>query len=102
VLAAKRLLLRMSGPGNARIDGTVDTVSAQLSGSGSLDGHGLTAGHADVAVRGAGGAVVNVNGRTETKSAAPARANRARVMTVDRSGTRVAGELNPAATPQPL
>jgi hypothetical protein len=73
-------------------------VSAQLTGSGSLDGHGLTAGRAEVEVRGPASAVVKVNGRTETRTGESNRAtrangaNRARLMTVDRSGTRIAGE----------
>jgi hypothetical protein len=72
----------MSGPGEADIDGTVDAVSAQLSGSGSLDGHGLVAGKADVAVRGPGNAVVNVKGDAKT-----AMGGQARLVTIDRRGT---------------
>ena len=38
----------MSGPGDARFDGTVDTATAQLTGSGSLDGHRLATSHTEV------------------------------------------------------
>ncbi|WP_075795147.1 GIN domain-containing protein [Massilia putida] len=83
-LAAKRLLLRMHGPGDAHIDGTVAQVDAQLAGSGSLDGRGLTAGHADIAVHGPGTASVNVNGneRPDAKTA-----GRGQLLLVDRSGS---------------
>jgi hypothetical protein len=77
-LAAKRLLLRMNGPGDARIAGTVAQVDAQIAGSGGLDGHGLTAGHADIVVHGPGTASVNVNGK-----------DRGQLLLVDRSGSHM-------------
>jgi hypothetical protein len=74
----------MDGPGDARIDGSVDQVSAQIRGSGSLEGRRLTAGQTDIAVRGPGSAAVNVagngNGRTSLE--------RSQLLLVDRSGTR--------------
>ena len=84
-LSGKRLLLRMNGPGDARIDGTVAQVDAQVAGSGSLDGHGLTAGHADIVVHGPGTASVNVvdgNDRAASKTVA-----RGQLLLVDRSGS---------------
>jgi hypothetical protein len=84
-LSGKRLLLRMTGPGDARIDGTVAQVDAQITGSGSLDGHGLTAGHADIVVHGPGTASVNVvdgNDRAASKTVA-----RGQLLLVDRSGS---------------
>jgi hypothetical protein len=82
-LAARRLQLKMSGAGDVHLDGAVDAATAQLSGPGNLDAHGLVAGHADVSVRGPGEAVLNVKSKG---------AERLRQMTFDRSGTRVAGE----------
>jgi hypothetical protein len=84
-MSGKRLLLRMNGPGGARIDGSVAQVDAQIAGSGSLDGHGLTATHADIVVHGPGTASVNVvdrNDRADTKTVA-----RGQLLLVDRSGS---------------
>lgn len=85
-LAGKRLLLRMSGPGDARIEGNVAQVDAQISGSGSLDGRGLTASHADIVVHGPGSASVNVvdkaGGRADAKTV-----GRGQLLLVDRSGS---------------
>jgi hypothetical protein len=83
-LAAKRLRLRMNGPGDARIAGTVAQVDAQLAGSGSLDGHGLTAGHADIVVHGPGTASVNVNGKDGLDAKT---VGRGQLLLVDRSGS---------------
>ena len=85
-MSGKRLLLRMNGPGDARIDGNVAQVDAQIAGSGSLDGHGLTATHADIVVHGPGTASVNVISqpdRADTKTVA-----RGQLLLVDRSGSR--------------
>jgi hypothetical protein len=87
-VSGRRLLLRMSGPGDVRIDGNVAQVDAQLAGSGSLDGRGLTAGHADIAVHGPGTASVNVvdtaggSARANAKTVA-----RGQLLLVDRSGS---------------
>ena len=62
-LAGKRLLLKMSGPGDAHFGGAVDTVAARLTGAGNLEGRNLAAAHADLAVSGPGSAVVNVKGK---------------------------------------
>jgi hypothetical protein len=82
-MTGKRLLLRLNGPGDARIDGTVAQVDAQIAGSGSLEGRGLTAARADIAVHGPGTAAVNVTGndRADTK-----RGSRGQLLLVDRSG----------------
>ena len=79
-MSGKRLLLKMSGPGSAHIDGKVDLVRAQCSGSGSLEGRKLTAGRADLAVSGPGSAAVNVAGRERRQGA--------QLLVVDRSGSR--------------
>ncbi len=87
-MSGKRLLLRMNGPGDARIDGNVAQVDAQIAGSGSLDGHGLTAAHADIVVHGPGTASVNVVSqpdRADTKTVA-----RGQLLLVDRSGSHTA------------
>jgi hypothetical protein len=68
-MAGKRLLLRMSGPGGATIDGTVEQVSAQLSGSGSLEGRQLQAARAEIDVRGPGSAAVNVEPKADKRAA---------------------------------
>jgi hypothetical protein len=62
----------------------VAQVDAQIAGSGSLDGHGLTAGHADIVVHGPGTASVNVNGkdRLDAKTV-----GRGQLLLVDRSGS---------------
>jgi hypothetical protein len=77
-LAAQRLRLQVDGSGDAHLDGSVARIEAQLTGSGSLEGSGLTAGHADIAVRGSGTANVQLK-----DGAAPAR-----LLLVDRRGTR--------------
>ena len=82
-LSGQRLLLRMNGPGDARIDGTVAQVDAQIAGSGSLEGRGLTAARADIAVHGPGTAAVNVTGNA--RADAPTE-NRGQLLLVDRSG----------------
>jgi hypothetical protein len=58
-MSGKRLLLKMNGPGDARIDGSVEQLSAQINGSGSLEGRRLNAAQTDIMVRGAGTAAVN-------------------------------------------
>jgi hypothetical protein len=58
-MSGKRLLLKMDGPGDARIDGSVDQLSAQINGSGSLEGRRLNAAQTDIMVRGPGSATVN-------------------------------------------
>jgi hypothetical protein len=79
-IAGKRLQLKLAGPGGARIEGSVDQVNAQVSGSGSLAGHRLTAGHADLEVHGPGNAVVNL-------AQGGKQAGRADLLVVDRSGS---------------
>jgi hypothetical protein len=81
-LSGKRLRLRMSGPGDARIDGTVAQVDAQITGSGSLEGRSLVAAHADIAVHGPGTAAVNVTGN--------GRAGAQAALLVDRDGSHPA------------
>jgi hypothetical protein len=73
----------MNGPGNARIDGTVAQVDAQIAGSGSLEGRGLVAAHADIAVHGPGTAAVNVSGNGRAGAQV---AGRGQLLLVDRSG----------------
>jgi hypothetical protein len=81
-MAGKRLLLQMSGPADAHIDGTVGQLNAQLSGSGSLEARHLVATHADVQVHGSGTATVNVtNGEKRVAGRTP-------MLLVDRRGTR--------------
>ena len=86
-MSGKRLLLKMSGPGSAHIDGKVDLVRAQCSGSGSLEGRKLTAGRADLAVSGPGSAAVNVAGRERRQGA--------QLLVVDRSGSRQSAQYAP-------
>lgn len=88
-LAAKRLLLKMNGPGDARIEGSVAQVNAQLGGSGNLSARRLVAGRADVVVNGPGEAVINVQSKAGAGSTL---ASAARVITIDRSGTRQSRE----------
>jgi hypothetical protein len=71
--------LRMHGPGNVDLDGTVGLLTAELSGSGDLDAHGLSAGHAEVQVHGPGSARVRVLDQGA----------QGRLLMVDRSGTRM-------------
>jgi hypothetical protein len=71
----------MRGPGNARIDGSVDVVEARLSGSGSLEGRRLTANRTDIAVRGPGNATVNMKEDA-------ARGGHGQLLLVDRNGSR--------------
>jgi hypothetical protein len=52
-------------------------VSAQISGSGSLEGRRLNVGQSDIAVRGPGSAAVNLIGKAGDKGA----------LLVDRSGS---------------
>jgi hypothetical protein len=85
-MSGKRLLLKMNGPGDARIDGSVAQVSAQINGSGSLEGRRLSAGQTDIAVRGPGSAAVNVVGND--KGNGRVSAERGQLLLVDRSGTR--------------
>jgi len=82
-MAGKRLLLRLNGPGDARIIGTVAQVDAQIAGSGSLEGRGLTAARADIAVHGPGTAAVNLTGQERAGARAT---NRGQLLLVDRSG----------------
>jgi hypothetical protein len=82
-MAGKRLLLRLDGPGDARIIGTVAQLDAQIAGSGSLEGRGLTAARADIAVHGPGTAAVNVTGQERAGARAT---NRGQLLLVDRSG----------------
>jgi len=65
----------------------VAQVDAQIAGSGSLEGRGLTAAHADIAVHGPGSAAVNVTGQERAGARVE---NRARLLLVDRSGPRPA------------
>jgi hypothetical protein len=76
-MTGKRLLLKMTGPGDARIDGSVAQVSAQISGSGSLEGRRLSVSQSDIAVRGPGTAAVNLVGNGGDKG----------TLLVDRSGS---------------
>jgi hypothetical protein len=73
----------MSGPGSARVEGKVQLVKAQLSGSGGLDGRRLRAERAEIAVTGPANATVNVPERG-------GRRNRGEdeLLVVDRSGSR--------------
>jgi hypothetical protein len=89
-MSGKRLLLRMDGPGDARIDGSVAQVSAQINGSGSLEGRRLTGASTDIAVRGPGSAAVNVVGNDGGKDGASGRGalQRGQLLLVDRSGSR--------------
>jgi hypothetical protein len=89
-MSGKRLLLKMSGPGDAHIDGSVAQVSAQISGSGSLEGRRLNVGQTDIAVRGPGSAAVNVVGSDKGKGRAVAGQGHGggQLLLVDRSGTR--------------
>jgi hypothetical protein len=80
-MAGKRLLLQMSGPADAHIDGTVAQVNAQLSGSGSLEARRLVATHADIKVSGPGSAAVNLVGDAKRS------ADRTSTLVVDRRGT---------------
>ena len=73
-------MLRMDGPGDARIDGSVDQLSARINGSGSLAGRRLNVGQSDIQVRGPGSAAVNLAG-TDKRNA-----ERGQLL-VDRSGT---------------
>jgi len=57
-MAGKRLVLDMSGPGEARLAGTVDSVQARLIGSGALDGRKLSAAKTEVTVEGPGDAMI--------------------------------------------
>jgi hypothetical protein len=88
-MSGKRLLLKMSGPGDARIDGSVAQVSAQISGSGSLEGRRLSVGQTDIAVRGPGSAAVNLigNGNGGDKVKGRATVERGQLLLVDRSGS---------------
>lgn len=87
----KRLLLKITGPGAAHVEGKVELVKARLSGSGGLEGRRLAAGRADITVSGPGSAVVNVVGQ-EGQRNARGRAARGephgRLLLVDRSGSR--------------
>jgi hypothetical protein len=76
----------MSGPADAHIDGTVDQVTAELSGSGSLEARQLVAAHADIQVHGPGTAAVNVNAGGKRV------ADKSSMLVVDRRGTRHVSE----------
>jgi hypothetical protein len=76
----------MRGPGDVRIDGNVAQVDARIAGSGSLDGRGLTAGHADIVVHGPGTASVHVAGpgRADAQTV-----DRGQLLFVDRRGSHL-------------
>jgi hypothetical protein len=70
----------MHGPGEVKLDGKTDVLTAQLSGSGNLNARQLWTGQAEVTVRGPGNAVVNVSDKGS--------ADRSRLVTYQRNGTR--------------
>ncbi|MBA5689456.1 GIN domain-containing protein [Rugamonas apoptosis] len=72
----EQVKLTMNGSGQVTLAGKTDKLHAQLSGSGDLNARQLSAGQAEVVVRGPGTAMVNVK-----------TADKARLLTFDRSGT---------------
>ena len=58
-IAGKRVMLKMRGPGNARLEGRADRINAELTGSGTLAARRLTVRQSDITVRGPGSATVN-------------------------------------------
>jgi hypothetical protein len=58
-IEGKRVLLKMRGPGNVRLQGHAERISAELSGSGSLQARRLSVRQTDINVCGPGSAAVN-------------------------------------------
>lgn len=88
-LDGKQLRLTMTGPGAARVEGKVGVVKARLSGSGGLEGRGLTATQADIVVTGPANAAVNLVGQDERRNAGRAGGSGG-LLLVDRGGSRQA------------
>jgi hypothetical protein len=64
-VATDRLTVEISGAGDVRLAGTVDSQVVTISGTGSYDGEGLQSTTTEVEVDGAGGAVVRVSDRLD-------------------------------------
>lgn len=59
LVVRNELAVRLSGPGNVRLEGQAEHIHAELSGSGALRARRLAVRQADIEVRGPRGATVN-------------------------------------------
>jgi hypothetical protein len=60
-LKAKNLRTEMPGSGTVLLRGTVDEQSADISGSGKIDGYDLATKRSEITISGSGAAEVNVS-----------------------------------------
>ncbi|MFC7652842.1 GIN domain-containing protein [Pseudoduganella danionis] len=78
--ACKSVKLSIQGPGDIKLDGRTEQLTAQLNGSGNLNARQLLTQQTDIQVRGPGNAVVNQAGRTSGE--------RTQLVTYERRGQR--------------
>lgn len=81
----KDVKVSMSGPGGVELRGWTGTLNANVSGPGNLDARDMLAKQAEVNVRGAGNATINVQGKVAAQGQ-QLDSDKQRVVTVDRRG----------------